>query len=175
MGPAGSGCARRRLFMECTRRLAALSRAVECLALDFVQKSFGCSSVLLRPQDAELGLGPDQRCRPPPAIRPCCRQKRPRRHRSRPRRPCRCCPRLHFSGLPSPTLPHPPLPAIVAAAYTSHITLCSTTYAAPHPCIRPSTGFHSPSTEVRIACSVPFSSFSINLRLRTLVCACRFC
>jgi len=42
--------------MECTRRLAALSRAVECLALDFLQKSFGCSSVLLRMQSLALGL-----------------------------------------------------------------------------------------------------------------------
>jgi hypothetical protein len=42
-------------LMECTRRLAALSRAVECLAMDVVQKSSGCS-VLLGMHSLALGL-----------------------------------------------------------------------------------------------------------------------
>jgi len=149
-------------LMECTRRLAALSRAVECLALDFVQKSFGCSSVLLRPQDAELGLGPDQRCRPPPAIRPRCRHQRPRRHRPRPRRPCRRCPRPHrprLSGLPSPTPP----PTHLFLLSSPLPTPPTSPYAAAH-CIHPS---RLPPDltplEVRIASTVPSSC--INLRL----------
>eukprot|EP00966_Prymnesium_polylepis_P322600 7378851-Prymnesium_polylepis.1 len=70
----GAGCARRRRLEECTRRLAALSRAVECLAMDFVQTS--CSGCLT--------LGLTQHRRPPPSIRPRCRHQRPHRHRSRP-------------------------------------------------------------------------------------------
>ena len=68
---------------------------------------------------------------PPPVIRPHCRHQRPRRHRSRPRFPCRRCPRLHrlhLSSLPSPTPPptHLFLRLAVAAAYASHVTFSTT-------------------------------------------------
>eukprot|EP00966_Prymnesium_polylepis_P316997 7324478-Prymnesium_polylepis.1 len=102
-----------------------------------------------------LDLGPDQHRRPPPSIRPCCRYQRPRRHRSRPPPLPMLCPRLHHR--PSPlrsalahTPTHPPLPALVAAAYASHVTLRSTTLHIHASCLPPDlTPLRSKNSELR--------------------------
>ena len=128
--PAGSAGASQ-LLIESTGRLAALSRAVECLAMDLCESRSACSLALGLTNAVALHH---------PAIRPRCRRQRPHRHPSRPRRLCRRCPRLHRPR------PHPPtlLPALVAAAYASHVTLCSTTLHSPIVLAR---GSHSPRSK----------------------------